>query len=124
MTMLHTPRDLTYEPIGVVPATDHAQRTAPLKSAARVECPTCGILRPPGAVVTESGPHWSVRYECLVVLRSTYCDGCRHVMKWLEVCAFGKPTGEVLSGPGLMSGDGYIARYLSAHPQAQEVEQI
>lgn len=114
---------LTYEPLGIVPATMHRQRERRLANGKRVECPTCGSMKAPGAVVTERGPEWSIQYECMVGLRSTYCDGCAHVIRWLEVFAFGRPTGEVLSGPGFSSGDTYIRSYLSAHPQAQEVEQ-
>ncbi len=123
MNTLTPPKELTYEPLGVVPATDHAQRCKPLANGRRVECPYCGSVKAPGAVVTEEGPTWSMKYECLVGVRSTYCDPCHKRIVWLEVFFNGKPTGEVLQGPFSTSGDHHLRHYLTAHPQAQEVEQ-
>ncbi len=124
MSTLQPPRELTYEPPGVVPATMHQQRRQALRSGRRVECPRCGSLKAPGAVVTTKQPDWDFDLGCMVGIRAAYCDPCFHVIQWREVFFNGKPTGEVVSGPGLSSGDDYIRHFLSAYPQAQEVEQI
>ncbi|MEM9414974.1 MAG: hypothetical protein AAGA29_05780 [Planctomycetota bacterium] len=124
---LPAPRDLTYEPIDTVHAAGHAQRRKPIRSAIRAECPTCGVLKSAGQIVTHAptGGTWSVRYRCLILHRSIYCAGCRHVVHWVERCTeTGQPTGEVLGSPNYYSGEAYIAKYLAEHPEALEVEQI
>jgi hypothetical protein len=118
------PGEFTYEPLGVVPATMHRQRERRLANGRRVQCPTCGSVKAPGAVVAHGKPTWSTKYECLAGVRSIYCDGCDHVVKWLEEYLGDTPIGVVLEGPGYSSGTDYIRRYLTAHPQAQEVEQV
>ncbi|MEO0476767.1 MAG: hypothetical protein AAF085_12495 [Planctomycetota bacterium] len=124
MSTLQAPKELTYEPVEHVPATMHQQRNKSLKSGNRVECPVCGAVFAPGAVVTTRDPEWDIDLGCMVGQRGIYCAGCHHVMQWREVFFNGKPTGEVIGGPGFSSGDDYIRRFLSAHPEAQEVEQV
>jgi hypothetical protein len=117
---------LTYEPIDTVPAPHHVQRTQRVRSSDRAECPGCGVLKAPGQIVT-LGPAqgvWDDRYDCRVVHRAIYCAGCEHVVRWIERCTLtGKPTGEVLAGPGFLSNPRYLRDFLTAHPEAAEVEQ-
>lgn len=117
---------LTYEPIDTVPAPHHVQRLHRPRSSDRAECPGCGALKAPGQIVAHEPARgeWNDDYDCRVVHRSIYCAGCEHVVHWIERCALaGQPTGEVLSGPGTYSGSRYLRDYLTAHPEAAEVEQ-
>lgn len=57
---------LTYEPLKTVPATMHQQRNNPLRSGKRVECPCCGKLIAPGAVVTTRKPAWFIELGCMI----------------------------------------------------------
>lgn len=119
-------RGLTYEPIDTIHAGGHVQRTKPPRSAGRCECPGCGALKAPGAIVTHEPTvgEWSDRYGCRLVHRSIYCAGCEHVVHWLERSTLkGTPTGERMSSPGIYSGIRYLRDYLLAHPEAMEVEQ-
>lgn len=121
MTALDPPKELSYEPLGTVPATMHQQRCKPIKSGKKVECPFCGSLKGPGSIVTEQGPKWDITRECLVGVRSTYCDHCDKRLVWFEQFIGKKPTGEVLDGP--YSASGNLDKYLAAYPQVQGVEQ-
>lgn len=130
-TALPAHRDLTYEPIDTVHAGGHAQHTKAPRSADRCECPGCGVLRSPGAIVTHAQPNqtnpaeWSAKFGCWTLHRSFYCAGCEHVVHWTErATPDGHACGEVLIGPGQLSGAAYIRAYLTTFPQALEVDQI
>lgn len=120
---LPSPGELVYEPIGVVPASDHHQRRKPIRSSRRVECPYCGSLKAPGAVALESAPRWSVDLACLIGTRSIYCDPCHKRIVWDEVFIGKTPTGQVVAGPFSTSGDEHLAKFLTRHPELAEVEQ-
>lgn len=118
---------LTYEPITTTTANHHAQvqRTnSPGASGKRVQCPDCEKLYFAAAVVTGK-PEWSEFHQCMQVLRRCYCNHCHHIISWLEASdGRGRPTGLLLSSPGITTGDDHIAKFLAKHPEATGVDHV
>jgi len=93
----------------------------PAPSAERVYC-KCGKTYAGGSVVTD--PPVTDEHGQHSVVRRVYCDHCRHVMVWCESAdGSGKPTGAVISGPGVYRGRKAVRRFLARHPQATGVLQ-
>lgn len=83
-------------------------------------CPTCVTPVAPGCIVTDR-PVFDVRQGYSVV-RTFLCEPCHQLITWRESSTSnGEPTGQLLSGPGIVRSAAAVRRFIAAHPTQTEV---
>jgi len=118
---------LAYTPTDTVAAPHHQQRKNKTRSGIRCICPKCETLKSAGQIVTHApiDGEFDDQFGMRVIHRTIYCAGCHHLVDWVERCTLdGRPTGEWLTEPKFRRSNRAIRDFLTAHPEAMEVEQI
>lgn len=121
-----TAKELTYEPIHTVPATEapRPRHDQPTPRVDRQHHCRCERIFPDGAVV--NGAHFfDDKIGSYTMARQLYCDHCHHVIFWFETCSpEGVPRCVKTTQPHVCKGETFLNNFLDTYPQARGVADV
>lgn len=107
----------------IAAAYDREIRNSPhaIRMNDAVRCPTCGKAFAPARVMTGHPTFDKKRHE-FTTARRLYCDHCRQLIRWWEICdESGALAGALVDGTGYLDfvrDPQTIGIFLANHPQA------